>query len=87
MRESEVSIIRIPIALTWSARKARIDQASIRDDNFLEEWAKLDMEMRIHERGLMCMQLAAMFPHHYQVSRKLDAAIVLVIVLYLIETL
>ena len=80
MRESEISIIRIPIALTWSARKARVDQASISDDNFLEEWAKLDMEMRIHERGLV-MQLAAMFLPHYQVSKKLDAAIVLVMVL------
>ena len=62
MRESEISIIRIPIALTWSARKARVDQASMSDDNFLEEWAKSDMEMCIHERGLICMQLAAMFP-------------------------
>ena len=66
----------IPIALTWSARKARVDQASISDDNFFEEWAKLDIEMRIHERGLICMQLAAM-PPRYQVPRKLDAAIVL----------
>ena len=82
MRESEISIIRIPIALTWSARKARVDQASISDDNFLEEWAKLDMEMRIHERGLIFMQLAAMSPPSLSGFEKLDAAIVLVIVLY-----
>ena len=62
MRELEISIMRIPIALTWSARKARVDQASISDNNFFEEWAKLDIEMSIHERGLICMQLAAMAP-------------------------
>ena len=62
MREPENPIMCIPVALTWSARKAQVDEASTISSR---NGQKLDIEMRAfiesgEEPCLVCMQLAAM---------------------------